>query len=84
MAKVRRLSPSHQIRGSELSPHEHNDTERVVLTRRDPGGNILVQYGSDKMPCPRDLAVISWPPGVPAVLNYPYLFQQSQGDGPSG
>lgn len=84
MAKIRRLSPSHQIRDSELSPHEHNDTVRVVLTKRDPGRNILAQYGSDKMPCPRDLAVISWAPGVPAVLNYPYLFQQSQGDGSSG
>ncbi|KAF6229260.1 hypothetical protein HO133_007376 [Letharia lupina] len=54
MAKIRRLSPSHQIRGSELSPREHNNTERVLLTKRDPGRNILAQYGSDKMPCPRD------------------------------
>ena len=78
--KIRRQSPSDQIREDELSFREHNGTESVVLSKRDPGMNILAQYGSDKEPCPRDLAVVSWAPGVPAVLNYPYLFLQSQGE----
>ena len=78
--KVRRKSPSHQIRETKLSARKANEAEKVALNKRDAGRNILAQYGSDKMPCPRDLAVISWAPGVPAVLDYPYLFLQSQGE----
>lgn len=80
--KAHRRSPSHQIRDTKLSASlESNDTEKVVLTKREVGGKILAQYGSDKMPCPRDLAVIAWAPGVPAVYDRPYLFLQSQGEG---
>ena len=80
-AKFRRQSPSYQIREDELASREHNDTESVMLNKRDSGMNILAQYGSNKEPCPRDLAVVSWAPGVPAVLNYPYIFLPSQGEG---
>lgn len=80
-AKIRRQSPTNQFGEDELSAREHNDTESVMLTKRDFGMNIIAQYGSDKEPCPRDLAVVSWAPGVPAVLNYPYIFLQSQGEG---
>lgn len=79
-AKVRRDSPSHRTRENGLSSRELNVSERVVLSKRDTGRNILKQYGLDNKPCPRDLAVISWAPGVPAVLDYPYIFLQSQGE----
>lgn len=54
---------------------------RVGLSKRDPGSYILKQFGRDGKPCPRDLAVISWGPGVVAVMNYPYVFEVSQGEG---
>ena len=79
--RYRRFLPSHQFRKEELSARGHHDDEMGVLTKRDSERNILAQYGLDNKPCPRDLAVISWAPRVPAVLEYPYLFLQSQGEG---
>lgn len=80
-AIFRRHTPDHQSLEEESSPHEHNTSERELPAKRDPGLNILAQYDVDQMPCPRDLAVISWAPNVPAVSNYPYMFLESQGEG---
>ena len=81
-AKIRRHSPYHRSFEDESSPHGHNISERNSIAKRDPGIGILAQYGSSRgIPCPRDLAVISWAPRVPAVSNNPYIFLQSQGEG---
>lgn len=79
-AKFRRHLQSDQTRENRFLSREHNGTRSVVLSKRDPGQAIIAQYGSDSQPCPRDLAVISWAPGVPAVRDYPYIYRQSKGE----
>ena len=79
-AKIRRHLPSDQTREKDFLSREHNGTRSVVLSKRDPGFDIIAQYGSNNQPCPRDLAVISWAPEVPAVRDYPYIYRQSKGE----
>lgn len=80
-SKFRRHLPSEQFREKDFFSQKYNDTESILLTKRDPGSEVVAQYaGLEKQPCPRDLAVISWGPRAPTVSNYPYIYQQSKGE----
>lgn len=79
-AKVRRHLPSDQLQEKDSFPLKHNSTKSVVLSKRGTGEDFIVQYGVDKRPCPRDLAVISWAAGVRAVEDYPYIYLPEQGE----
>ena len=79
-ANIRRHLPSHQTREKESFSREDNGTRSVVLSKRDPGSEIVVQYGTSAKPCPRDLAVIAWAPKIPAVGDYPYIYRESKGE----